>query len=278
MATFRPFDPFAVFLDLAGNLADGGSLRFYDAGTMDPRDVYGDPDKSVNNGSIIQIGTDGRPVVDIWGDGSYRVRLYDADGTLIDEADDVEIQGGSGTAIPALEAGKVLSNDGAVLQWLEMLQVPDPTGSSGKILGNDGANPIWQDPPAPPPAPADPDIVVGTKSLRVGITSDANKFLIQAGSSSAPASGTATTSQAVTFPTEYSTLLGVFPVITSTSYSSVGFFAAPAVTGKSTTGFTFNANVSAHQGGSGHDANINSAVPFDWVAFGIVNIVPPVTP
>lgn len=278
MPTFRILDQFPVYLDLAGNLAAGGSLKFYDSGTTTPRDVYADPDKSVNNGSTVTIGTDGRPVVDIWGDGAYRVRLYDADGTLIDEADDVEIQGGGGAAIPALESGKFLTNDGALLQWGEVLQPPDPTGSSGKILGNDGANLIWQDPPAAPPAPADPDIVVGTASLRVGLTSDANKFLIQTGSSSAPASGTSTTSQAVTFPTEFSTLLGVFPVITSTSYSSVGFFAAPAVTSKSTTGFTFNANVSAHQGGSGSDANINSAVPFDWVAFGIVNIVPPVTP
>lgn len=278
MPTFRILDPFPVYLDLAGNLAAGGSLKFYDSGTTTPRDVYADPDKSANNGSTVAIGTDGRPVVDIWGDGSYRVRLYDADGTLIDEADDVEIQGGGGAAIPALGDGQFISALGGVLVAVDIRQLPDPTGSDGKIVTADGGGYILTAPPAAPPAPADPDIVVGTASLRVGLSSDANKFLIQTGSSSAPASGTSTTSQAVTFPTEFSTLLGVFPVITSTSYSSVGFFAAPAVTSKSTTGFTFNANVSAHQGGSGSDANINSAVPFDWVAFGIVNIVPPVTP
>ena len=43
---------------------------------------------------VVAMREDG---VDIWGDGSYRVRLYDFDGTLIDEADNVEIQGGNGT-------------------------------------------------------------------------------------------------------------------------------------------------------------------------------------
>lgn len=261
MPTFRILDPFPVYLDLAGNLAAGGSLKFYDSGTTTPRDVYSDPDKTVNNGSSILIGTDGRPVHDIWGDGSYRVRLYDADGMLIDEADDVEIQGGGGSAIPALESGKFLTNDGALLAWDDIRQVPDPTGSSGKVLGNDGENLIWQ---APPP-PVVPDITITSSSLQVGATGS-SKFLIQTGTDTAPASGTTSTTKTITFPTAYSTPLHVS--VTPTSNSQPG---GPVVTylssAASTTGFTVAFDVAE---GSSSDQNIINPVPFSWVAFGLV--------
>ena len=188
MTGFRILDPFPAYLNLLGVPASGGSLKFFDSETDDPKDVFGDADLTVNNGPSVLIGTDGRTVVDIWGSGSYTVRLYASDDTLIAEAEDVTLPGGGGTAIPTLVAGSFLTNDGAVLQWEDILQVPDPTGQSGKILGNDGSNLIWQ------AAPVVPTPSTGTGSFNFG------GILIQWGTDTAPASGTRNTSKAVSFP------------------------------------------------------------------------------
>lgn len=261
MPTFRILDPFPVYLNLSGQLAYGGSLKFYDSGTTTPRDVYGDPAKTVNNGSSVLIGSDGRPVVDIWGDGTYRVRLYASDGTLVDEADNVAIQGGGGTAIPALVNGNFLTNDGATLQWGAVKQVPDPTGSSGKVLGNDGANLIWQS----LPAPVTPDITITGTSLKVGVTGSQH-FLIQTGSGTAPASGTVNTSLAVTFPVPFVTVLHVSTSPTANTQPG-GPPVAYLASAPSPTGFTAGFDVAEGQGAS---PNIVNPVPFTWIAFGLV--------
>lgn len=269
MATFRITDPFPAYLNLAGQLADGGSLKFYDSGTTTPRDVYGDPAKSVNNGSSVLIGSDGRPVHDIWGDGSYRVRLYDANDTLIDEADDVEIQGGGGTAIPALESGKFLTNDGATLQWEELRQAPDPTGSADKILSNDGANYIWIDKPSNGTTP-DVPITVGTTSVQIGNTSG-KALLIQKGSDSAPATGAIGTSKTVTFPTAYASAAWHVSVTPTADAQAGGLVVHTLTSAASTTGFTVLFDVAE---GAGASAKINNAVPFTWIAFGLVDVTP----
>lgn len=268
MTTFRILDPFPTYLDLAGNLAVGGSLKFYDTGTTNPRDVYGDQAKAVNNGSSVEIGTDGRPVHDIWGDGAYRVRLYAADGTLIDEADDVQIEGGNGTAIPALVPNQFLTNDGATMQWGDVRQVPDPTGNSGKVLGNDGAVLTWQ----APPAAVTPDITITANSMQVG-ASGSPKFLIQAGSDSAPASGTVKASKSITFAKAFSTLLHVS--ITPTSNSQPGGPVVAYTTAQTPTGFTVEFDIAE---GNASSANFVNPAPFTWVAFGTVPEVPPVSP
>jgi hypothetical protein len=100
MTGFRIPDSFPVFLDRLGQPAANGRLEFYDAGTSVPKDVYGNPDLTVNNGPTVLIGADGRAVDDIWGDGSYYVRLIAADDTLIADADDVSIPGGAGSGDP----------------------------------------------------------------------------------------------------------------------------------------------------------------------------------
>jgi hypothetical protein len=91
MTAFRILDQTPVYLDLLGQPASGGTLRFFETETDTPKNVFGDPNLSVNNGSSVLIGTDGRTVDDVWGDGVYRVRLYASDNTLIAEADPVEI-------------------------------------------------------------------------------------------------------------------------------------------------------------------------------------------
>lgn len=197
MNGFRILDQFPVFLDRLGAPASGGYLAFFDTGTDTPKDVYGDPDLTVNNGSTVLIGSDGRTVVDVWGSGSYRVRLYAVDDTLIAEADDVEIPGGTGATIPALDPNKFLTNDGSVLQWATVLQPPDPTGAGGKILGTDGVNLFWQ------AAPAAFNPPVSTGSIQLGDT------LIQWGSDTVPPSGVSFANKNITFPKPFGSVLHV---------------------------------------------------------------------
>lgn len=143
MSSFLILDPRPVYFTSTGAVAAGGSLKFFQSGTTTPQDVYGDSDLSTNNGAVLALGTDGRTSVDVWGDGTnaYRVQLFDANGALQFDVDNVAIPGG--LSIPTLVSGKVLSNDGAGLVWAAMTGVPDPTGQSGRVLSNDGTNPTW---------------------------------------------------------------------------------------------------------------------------------------
>lgn len=275
MTAFRIYNPFPVYLDSQGNLAISGYLKFYDSGTDTPKDVYGDSGLTVNNGSQITIGTDGRTVnglgmpIDIWGDGNYRVRLYASDNTLVAERDDVELPGGGGTAIPALQAGKFLTSDGAVLQWADILQVPDPTGMSGKVLGTDGTNLFWQNNVTPPAAA---NISVAATSLRIAdTTTTTTSSLQQFGSGTIAASGGHVASGSVTFPTPFKAGTTVYVLATATggAITAGGYYAVINVNTTTNTGFSVSVNV--NEGGSQSQNNITSAVNFNWVAYGIVD-------
>jgi hypothetical protein len=268
MTGFRIPDSFPVFLDRLGAPAAGGRLEFYAAGTSDPKDVYGDPDLTVNNGPTVLIGSDGRAVDEIWGDGSYYVRLIASDDTLIAAADDVAIPGGQGAVIPALDAGKFLTNDGSVMSWASIIQPPDPTGQGGKILGTDGSNLIWQAPPATPP-PAVSDIDVTT----VGMTaSDGTaKLQIITGTATAPNVGGRNTNVAVNFPTPFLAnplWVGITPRFGGT-VSAFGNAPIPRVSALSATGFTA-AFTAGELDDSNAGFNFNGAIAFDWVAIGLV--------
>src|SRR3989304_1853639 len=125
---FRVTDQFPQYCDAAGVPLAGGRLRFYFAGTTTAANVYGDKALTVNNGSTVDLDSSGRTNVDVWSDGTaLRMRLYDAASVLIGEADNVELPGGAATSLPAFVAGKFLTNDGAVLSWATIREVPDPT-------------------------------------------------------------------------------------------------------------------------------------------------------
>lgn len=254
MTAFRILNPFPAYLDLIGLPASGGSLKFYQSGTDTPKDVFGDPDLTVNNGPSVLIGTDGRTVVDVWGDGEYRVRLYAVDMTLIAEADDVTLPGGDGTAIPALQDGKFLTSDGAVLSWQEVRQVPDPTGNSGKILGTDGTNLFWQAFTQFAPT------IDGT-SLKVGT------ILIQWGTDTIPASGTTTSSKAITFgKTFLTTLYASASLNQGAGITPSGGLPTISTFGWSTTGATVSINFSIATGST----DITSPCSIAWLAIGTV--------
>lgn len=270
--SYRVIDPFAVYLDQAGRVLDGGSFQFLDADTSAPKAVFANPALTVSNGSTVAIDASGRAAVDAWGSGNYRVRMFDALGALVREVNPVTDPAGSGAlAIPALVADAFLTNDASQLLWQSIRQLPDPTGQSGKILGTDGANAIWQPPPATPAAVA-PDIVVGANSFRAGVSSNTSKFLIQRGTASAPASGTPSTSVAVTFPEPFDTLWHVQFVPTTNSQPS-GAPAIPFLTASPTTsGFSAGFDIAEGDKTSG---NIVNPIPFSWIAFGLKTVAPP---
>lgn len=265
MPTFRILNQDPVYFDLRGNVAAGGYLRFYDSETTTPRSVYGDPSLSVNNGSTVEIGSDGRAVNDIWGDGDYRVRVYAADDTLISEADFVQIPGGSGSGLPALVAGNFLSNDGSVAQWVDLLQLPDPTGSAGKILGTDGTSFLFQSPPLAP------DVVLPAG----GITQGEGYFtigslLIQFGTSSASSATSKTATKNISFPTAYASTPKVFIQPNGSGPTPNGVYVRCHALTISASAFT--AGFSTQTGGTSADnysgSNITSDVQFSWAAIG----------
>lgn len=272
MTAFLMYDPRPVYLTLTGEVAAGGSLQFFAAGTTTPQDVYGDSGLTVNNGSTLTLGSDGRTSVEVWGDASlsYRVRLYDSNGALVFDQDDVAgSSGGGSTTIPTLGTGQFLTNDGSQLLWADIRQLPDPTGQSGKVLSTDGTNFTWIAKPA--------DGTAGTAGTNAAVTvtpssvkwsnGTGDLFFIQGGSSSAPASGGHTTSAHVAFPVAFKTILKVEVGVTSTTMCSAGYLLAHAETNKSTTGFdvAFDSNSS-----DGSNGNIIGSVPFDWIAYGTV--------
>lgn len=274
MPAFRLLNQFPVYFDRAGRLADGGELRFFETNTTTPKDVYGDPAKTVNNGSTITIGSDGRASVDVWGDGRYYVRLVDRDGTLIADANDVEVAGGTEATIPALVNGHFLTNNGSLLLWAPVSQVPDPTGQSGKILGNDGANFIWENKPAAPPPPPDPDITVGAKKFTAGLASDDNKYFVQCGEATAPASGSRNTSHSVTFPAAFDELWHVTVTQKHNGVTANAFIPSQSNTAQSNSGFSVRFCTDENSTFAGW--NITSPVPFSWMAVGTKKV--PVTP
>ena len=267
MSGFRLFSKLNTFYGLTGQLLALGYLKFYEAGTTTPADVFGEQDLSTNNGSTIALDSSGRPDVDIWGDiaDSYLVEVYAADDTLQGSADDIGVPGGSGTAFPALVDGEFLTSDGVVLLFDSIRQVPDPTGQDTKILGVVGSTLTW----IPKPA----DGAAGTSDTsNTSTTFKVGSFLGQTGSDSAPASSNKSTTKSVVFAKTYdATPVHISITPTSGGVTPNGVFPKWAVTAKSTTGFTvaFNTTTGGSSADSYSGSNITSAVGFDWIAFGV---------
>lgn len=274
---FRLFSKLNSFTGNTGQLLAGGSLKFFDAGTTTPKAVYGDEELTVNNGVTVALDSSGRPNVDIWGAAgeAYFVELYDADAVKQGEADDVQDPAGPGTNIPALpgNTGKFLTNNGSVMLWQAIREVPDPTGQSGKVLGNDGTNLTWQS----LPTQVDPEITVGSASFQGGTSADATKYLIQSGIGTAPANASGvTTSVSVTFPAAYAAIHGVVVTPTIASVSATGAIPVAAVTGYTAGSAATSVTVNFRNPTDGdiNDATdyITSAVTFCWMAFGTVEV------
>jgi hypothetical protein len=152
------------------------------------------------------------------------------------------------------QSGKVLSNDGETTFWKTQVGSGIPALASGKWLTNDGENMAWADLPSSGASS-------GTSSFRVG------NMLVQMGSSSAPATGADSTSKAVVFDAAYSSCLHVSITPTSNSQPSGGPVVGYLSAAPSTTGFTAVFDVAE---GKSSSSKINNAVPFTWIAVGLV--------
>lgn len=265
MTAFRLFSRLNTFYGLTGQLLAGGELRFYDAGTTTPRDVYGDSDLSVNNGVTVDLDSSGRPDVDVWGEGAYFVEAYDALGVKQGEADDVQIPGAGGLAIPALETGKFLTNNGAVLLWNSIREVPDPTGQGGKQLGTDGDLIFWE----AKPTVTTSDVTIATDRIVYKSSDGTRAWQVLKGTATIPASGSNTASLPVTFANAFKS--GEVPSVTLTPAPgtqpggpAVAYLsAAPTASG-------FTAVVDVAEGNSVNQ-NITVAVILQWRAEGEID-------
>ena len=260
MTAFRLFSRLNTFYGMTGQLLAGGKLKFYDAGTTTPRNVYGDPGLTINNGTSVQLDSSGRPDVDVWGQGAYFIEVFDSLGVKQGEADNVQVPGDSGQSIPALEAGKFLANNGAVLLWSGIREVPDPTGQSGKQLGTDGEAIFWE-PKLVIPEPPKPDWTTGTNKLQLG------DVLLQWGTDTAPASNAKSTVKAATFGTAFAEapyFVAVTPILGTITPN--GSLVCGTATNLATGGFTANFGLADDDNKSWKAINVT--VPFRWFAIG----------
>lgn len=266
--SFRIFQPGTQFFTNDGQVLAGGSLWFFDSGTTNPRSTYSDPTLTTPNPNPVPLDGAGRPKNDVWGDGAYRVVLKDAGGVTLVTMDNVS--GPQGIPDPSLQSGRFLTNDGTDLFWAPILQVPDPDGEEpNSVLTTDGTNYAWEPLPEPPAPPTVPTVDVGATSLEIGESTGGNRFLIQTGTVSAPASGDHTTSATVTFPTIFSAgVLFVSASVAKYPVASGGFGVTVSCTSISNSGFTIVLDV--NEAGSSGAFNIINPVQLRWFACGLV--------
>lgn len=95
-------------------VAAAGKALFYITGTTTLKDTFSDPDLSVKNANPLTLGSDGRLPAEVFGSGSYTVRVNDINGALVWAEDDIQPNTGtaetavtftSGDATPTVGAG-----------------------------------------------------------------------------------------------------------------------------------------------------------------------------
>jgi len=267
---FRFFPPGVQFFTNDGKVLANGSLSFYDSGTTNPRPTYSDPEMTTPNPASVTLDGAGRPSVDIWGDGSYRVVLKDSLGTTIVTLDDVS--GPQGIPDPSLQSGRFLTNDGTDLFWAPILQVPDPDGEpSGSVLTTDGSTYSWEPLPEPPTPEAVPTIDVGSSSVELQSAAGGDKFVIFTGTATVTATGSQSGSVNVTFPKVFKTLLFASAQARTFNPSAAdgsGFSPVVTIPNSSNSGMTININTNGW--GHGGNRNLTSSTSLWWIAVGLI--------
>lgn len=266
------YDPRPIYLTDAFEPCPGGTLEFYANGdTGTPKDVYSDEALGVSLGPTVELDAAGRSSTPIYLDGSYTVRLLDADDVTVWETDGVNNAGDSGL-IPLDpadgEEGQFYGTDGVSAAWLDVLQVPDPTGSAGKYLGTDGDVVQWTAFPAA--TTYDDDTLPGSFS-QTATSSGGFTFgniRVQWGTDTAPTASGITTSKAVTFGTAFASapwavLIGTNAQVVTTASTQ----ASASYSTATTTGFTAHFFAGGENAGAG-TTSVNSTIPFTWVAVG----------
>lgn len=259
MSGYRLYDPNPVYFDLLTlQPLAGGALQFFDIGTTNPRPTYSDEALTIPNANPVPLDSAGRASVNVWLDGDYTVRLLNSLGATI-WTRDVTTGASGGLVIPTpLVSGQVLSNDGSTLRWLDLLQVPDPTGSDGQLLATAGGAYVLVNPTAAPTLPTTGDNFVQVNNIRD-----------QWGTATIPASNSKVSAVNVTFPTAYIDTPDVKVAIRSGSgVVSAGFIGCLGVSAVSGTGCTIAWDLNIAQTGSTY--NLTSPLLVSWRAIGKV--------
>lgn len=275
MSSFRILNQAPQYLLADGSVNAGGKLSFYETDLTTPKNTWSNEALSALNSNPVVMDAAGRTLTDVWGDGEYGVVMTDANDVVIWTRNNVQQGGDPGQSIPALQDGEFLTNDGSVLSWQPILQVPDPAGHSGQVLYSDGAIPYWAALPATPDVP-DPDIVVTNTSFQAGISSDNTKFFTLSGTGTGPNTGTKFSSVAIPFATPFDILEAVLITITTSSTSPAGEIPTWSVTGwtpgNASSGVTVNFNIPDDDSSSNH--KFSTTIPFAWMAFGKREVAP----
>lgn len=268
--SYRFVDPDGPLINLLGTeTAAGGSVQFYDYQTTTPKNTYSDRDLTTPNPNPVPIGVDGRLEVEVWLDGEYTAVLYDGPGgtgNTVWTRDIVpEVAPGAAIPDPSGQDGKVLKSNGSILVYDTVRELPDPTGSAGQmvVVNSTGDGYITQ----PIPDLPEPDVTVAADKVVIGGGGTLKKMELF-GSGTAPASGTTSTSVAVTFSTAFKSGTIPFVSITPTNSQASGPF-VPRTSGDPTSsGFTAVFDVAE---GNSAGGNIVTAPAFRWKAEGVID-------
>ncbi len=254
---YRFVNPAPVHFDVPGTeLAKSGNLHFYETGTTTNKTTYSNTAGSIPNANPVPLDSSGRANTNIWLSGNYTAVLKDSLGATV-WTRDIQPEAASGTILPALIADLFLTNNGSVMNWAAVRQVPDPTGSGGKILGTDGTALIWQAIAAVPPT-----ITVVGNSFKIGT------LLFQFGSDTFPASSVPPyhgTTKVVSFPIAFDSVLGVFGTVNKIGVVSNGDHGVLAESHTTTTS-TFSMDINSAAVDSSR--YITATTPFSWMAVG----------
>ena len=264
MPAFKLFDKLQTFYGDAGQALPGGYLKFYVAATTTPQSVYGDRALSTNNGSQIALTSSSRLAHECWADttDAFFVELYNAADVKQGEISYVEVPGGSGQTIPVPNEGEFLTGDGSNFLVETIRQVPDPTGNTGKILGNDGTLLQWVVKPSDGAAGTS-DIDVDSNGFSVG------DYRVTVGSGTGTNVGGRSQTASVTFPEAFGSAPDSVAVTVTNvgELSSFGNTPTVRVTNKTATGCSIAFKLSElDDDRSGFD--FSTAVTFTYVAFG----------
>lgn len=261
------YNPAPVHMDLLGvrPLANG-KISFYEPGTTTPKNTYADAELKIPNQNPVLLDASGRSNTNIWLDGAYSVVMHSATGELV-WTREIGGQKSDTQTIPKLDNGKFLTNDGSNLFWEAIRTVPDPAGSSNYVLGTDGANLIW----VPRPESPKPQIELdeNIRSIVMGVTTSNRKILALCGEGSASASGARDTTANVTFQKKFSAIWYVGISQRHNGATSLAAVPNQTVTAQTVEGFTVRFGVSENS--DYHGWNITMAVPFEWVAIGVID-------
>lgn len=270
MSVYQFYNPAPVFFDLLGIApVAGGSLAFYEISTTTPKDTWSDVDMTMLNVNPIPLDASGRSSLDIFMDGDYTVICRNGDGATV-WTRDIPASAAAGASIPALVSGAFLTNDGTNLSWADILQIPDPSGSSDKVLGTDGANLIWVSQPTIP-APVVNVTTTAPYKVELAMSDGTYKYVRLFGSGTAPASGNKGTSVDITFGVTFAKLFGFQATLNITAATPSGALvdiAAPFTIGGSSSGLNVSFNVSDDDSNSAW--KISNPINFNWVAEGLV--------